>query len=86
MTRVYIPANESARMNMTKEEAHKDKALFIKNFADLLAQTREEVFDLTLSEDGNTCTILYESGWTRDVNIHMDSYTALMRDVLDAIR
>lgn len=86
MTRVYIPANESARMTMTKEEAHKDKALFIENFANLLGQTREAIFDLTLSEDGNTCTIKYEGGGTRDVNIHMDSYTAIMRDVLYAIR
>ncbi len=83
MTYVYTPANESARINMSKEDAHKDKALFVNNFANLLGQTREDVLDLILSEDGNTITIEYDGGYQRDVNIHNDSDVALMIDVLN---
>ncbi len=84
-TFTFRPADESGMMFASNEEVHKDKALFIHNFANLLRQTREQVMDLALSDDGNEITIEFEGGGTRKVNIALDSYTAIMKDVLKAL-
>lgn len=85
MTYTYRPANEERMMFASAEENHKDKVLFVHNFANLLCQTREQILDLTLSDDGEEITIEFDGGGTRKVNIALDSYIAIMRDVLKAI-
>lgn len=85
LSNIYIAADENKTMFAPPEVAAADKALFVTNLAGLLRQTREEVADLTLSEDGETVTILFNGGGTRQVNINCDSYLAIVKDVAKAI-
>lgn len=85
LSNIYIAADENKAMFASPEEMAADKWLFITNLAGLLRQTREQVVDLTLSEDGDTVTILFDGGGTRRVNIACDSYLAIVRDVAKAI-
>lgn len=80
-SKTIYPANENRAFYLPKAEAWADKAKFISALSALLEMTREGVVDLALSEDGETVTILYDSGFTRPVNIACDSYTAIIRDV-----
>lgn len=79
------PANETGAMLASEEVQHRDKVRFVSNLAGLLGQTREEVADLALSEDGKTVTILFKGGASRCVNVACDSYIAIIRDVAKAI-
>lgn len=62
-----------------------DKTLFVQNLGALLAQTREGVVGCSYSHNHETqketVTIHYTNGHKRDVNVSMDSYVALVRDV-----
>lgn len=62
-----------------------DKALFVQNLGALLAQTREGVAGCSYSHnreaEKETVTIHYTNGHKCDVNVSMDSYLALVRDV-----
>lgn len=85
LSNIYIAANENKTMFASPEEMAIDKGLFVTNLAGLLRQTREDVVDLALSEDGETVTILFDGGGTRRVNIACDSYLAIVKDVVGAI-
>ena len=77
-------ASETAAMFMTDEEALEDRKLFVHNLGELLAQTREGVISCEL-DDNEIVTIAYKGGGTRMVNVNMDSYTAIIRDVAKAV-
>ncbi len=74
-------ANEDRAFFLPRAEAWADKARFISALAVLLQMTREGVVGLSLSEDGEMVTILYDSGFERQVNVACDSYMAIIRDV-----
>ena len=74
-------ANEDRAFLLPKAEAWADKVRFVSALAVLLQMTREGVVDLSLSEDGETVTILYDGGSEKPVNVACDSYMAIIRDV-----
>lgn len=82
---IYVAANEDKAMYASPEVIAVDKAVFITNLAGLLQQTREGIVDLALSKDGETVTVIFEGGGSRQVNIACDSYLAIVRDVTKAI-
>lgn len=73
-------ANETAVMFMANEKALEDRKLFVHNLGELLSQTREDVISCEL-DDNEIVTITYKGGGTHKVNVYMDSYTAIIRDV-----
>lgn len=83
---VMVLADESNLFTGLDPDLHDyDKALFVKNLGALLAQTREGVAGCSYSHnreaEKETVTIHYTNGHKRDVNVSMDSYLALVRDV-----
>ena len=77
-------ANETAVMFMANEKALEDRKLFVHNLGELLSQTREGVISCEL-DDNEIVTITYKGGGTHKVNVNMDSYTAIIRDVAKAV-
>ena len=73
-------ANETAAMFMPEEKALEDRKLFVHNLGELLSQTREGVISCEL-DDNEIVTITYKGGGIHKVNVYMDSYTAIIRDV-----
>lgn len=73
-------ANESAMMFASEAEDRADRKLFVENLGWLLSQTREGVECCELSDD-EIVTIHYKGGGTRKVNVNLDSYAAIIRDV-----
>ena len=83
---VMALADENNPATFTSPDLHDyDKALFVQNLGALLAQTREGVAGCSYSHNREaqkeTVTIHYTNGHKRDVNVSMDSYLALVRDV-----
>lgn len=83
---VMALADENNPATFTSPDLHDyDKALFVQNLGALLAQTREGVAGCSYSHnreaEKETVTIHYTNGHKRDVNVSMDSYLALVRDV-----
>ena len=83
---VMALADENNPATFTSPDLHDyDKALFVQNLGALLAQTREGVAGCSYSHnreaEKETVTIHYTNGHKRDVNVSMDSYLVLVRDV-----
>ena len=51
----------------------------------LLSQTREDVVKCELVDRGDTVVITFKGGGTRTVNVHADSYAAIIRDVMKQV-
>lgn len=77
-------ANEAYNGFMSKEDSFKDRQLFVTNLGKLLAQTREQVVSAELDEN-EIVTVTFKGGYTKEVNVNMDSYCAIIRDVLKHI-
>lgn len=77
-------ANETGACYLSKEAAFQDRRLFVRNLGIFFRQTRDSVESMELSDD-EVVTITYRGGGTHSVNIHMDSYTAIVRDVANNI-
>ena len=60
------------------------KAELVKSLGETLALTREGISHLEL-KDNDTVIICWNHGYKREVNIHMDSGLAIMKDVLKNI-
>lgn len=73
-------ANESAARYLSKEAALADRKLFVHNLGLLLAQTSYGVVSAELGDD-EIVTITYRGGGTHEVNVNMDSYSAIVKDV-----
>lgn len=77
-------ANENSAAFMDDEYALKDRELFVKNLGILLSQTREGVLSCELI-DGETAKervrVVYGNDYAFEINTHLDSYMAIIRDV-----
>lgn len=80
----YEYVSEVNAMFMNKEDALNDRKLFVHNLGVLLAQTREHVISAEL-DDNEIVTITYNNGYIELVNVNLDSYTAIIRDVVKHI-
>ena len=77
-------ANETRMMFTTDEEGKADRKLFVKNLGHLLTQTREGVERCKL-DDNEIVTIYFRDGATHEVNVNMDSYLAIVKDVAKGV-
>ena len=73
-------ANETLAMFMPEDRAREDRKLFVQNLGELLTQTRDGVERCYL-DDKEIVHIVYKQGGEHTVNVHMDSYAAIVRDV-----
>lgn len=74
--------SETAAWNMDEVDALVDREAFVHNLGVLLSQTREDVVKCELVDRGDTVVITFKGGGTRTVNVHADSYAAIIRDVM----
>lgn len=82
-------ANEALAAFMYEPDALEDRRLFVRNLGWLLSQTREGVVSCELvseKPDEEYVAITFKGEYQRLVNVHMDSYAAIVRDVAKAIR
>lgn len=73
-------ANESKHSRMSEEQQWNDRRTFVHNLGDLLSQTRENIFGAELY-DNDTVGIMYSSGHIEYINVAMDSFMGIIRDV-----
>ena len=75
-------ANESLAFLLMddKELVKADRKLFVHNLGELLRQTRIGVISCELDDD-DIVTVTYHGGGIRRINVTMDSYAAIIRDV-----
>ena len=76
----YIRANETGSMFVSDDLALKDRKRFVHNLGELLSQTREGIVGAELDDD-EIVTVTYKGGHTVHINVNMDSYLAIIRDV-----
>ncbi len=79
------PASETSIMFADKQAELADRKQFVENLGWLLSQTREGVESAYL-DDKNTVHVVHRSGRELLVNVAMDSYIAIIRDVGKALR
>lgn len=72
-------ANETLAFMFGKTK--EDKMLFVKNLGWLFSQTRDSVSGCEYLPDRDVVQITYRDGYTQYVNVAMDSYAAIVRDV-----
>ena len=77
--------SETKAWNMDEEDALVDREAFVHNLGVLLTQTREDVVKCELIDRGDTVVITFKGGGTRTVNVHADSYAAIIRDVMEQV-
>lgn len=77
--------SETKAWNMDEVDALVDREAFVHNLGVLLSQTREDVVKCELVDKGDTVIITFAGGGTRTVNVHADSYAAIIRDVMKHI-
>ena len=72
---------EVSERNYGSDEAiYLDRRRFVQNLGCLLAQTREGIESADLDRS-DIVTIFYTSGHQRKINVAMDSYLAIIKDV-----
>jgi hypothetical protein len=77
-------ANETDAAHLDRKKAFEDRQLFVHNLGELLSQTRERIIGASLSKE-ELVTITYDGGYTQKINVNMDSYMAIIRDVARGI-
>ena len=77
--------SETKAWNMDGEDVLVDREGFVHNLGVLLSQTREDVVKCELIDKGDTVVITFKGGGTRTVNVHADSYAAIIRDVMKQV-
>ena len=77
--------SETKAWNMDEVDALVDREAFVHNLGVLLSQTREDVVKCTLIDRGDTVVITFKGGGRRAVNVHADSYAAIIRDVMKQV-
>lgn len=73
-------ASETKMMFADDKTALEDRKRFVKNLGWLLSQTRDGVIGCDL-DDNEIVTVTYVGGGTKKINVNMDSYGAIVRDV-----
>lgn len=76
----YIRASEVKAMGYDIAKALEDRKLFVHNLGVLLKQTRESIISAEL-DDHDIVTVTFKNGATNTINVNMDSYMAIVRDV-----
>ena len=76
----YPMANETYSVFVSDDLALKDRKLFVHNLGELLSQTREGIVGAE-PDDDEIVTVTYKGGHTVQINVNMDSYLAIIRDV-----
>ena len=71
----------SERARGSAEVEFLNRRCFVQNLGCLLAQTCERIIAADLDEN-DVVTITYSSGHTRMINVAMDSYLAIIKDVV----
>ncbi|MBQ2918816.1 MAG: hypothetical protein IJE61_06300 [Bacteroidales bacterium] len=79
-----VKANEVSAAFMPKDSALADRKLFVQNLGELLSQTREGILAARLDND-EFVTVIFKRGDPIRVNVNMDSYFAIIKDVVKAI-
>lgn len=77
-------ADEMLASYMDDPEAIEDRKKFVRNLGWLLSQTRDGVTGCELVDiwrGTERVIVTYKGGSTKDINVHMDSYAAIIRDV-----
>lgn len=64
-----------------KEGCLKDRKLFVENLGELLSQTNRRVIGAELDDNG-IVKVFFVGGIYRKVNVNMDSYLGIIKDVL----
>lgn len=64
-----------------KEGCLKDRKLFVENLGELLSQTKHRVVGAEL-DDNEIVKVFFVGGIYRKVNVNMDSYLGIIKDVL----
>lgn len=82
MPKVYpvIWADESRAAYMHPDCALADRKQFVVNLGTLLHQTREGILGAYLDDD-EIVHVIYSGGHEELINVNMDSYLAIIRDV-----
>lgn len=82
MPKVYpmIWANESRAAHMHPDCALVDRKQFVTNLGVLLTQTREGIQGAYLDDD-EIVHVVYQNNHEELINVNMDSYLAIIRDV-----
>lgn len=75
-----VRANETQAMFVSDDLALKDRKQFVHNLGELLSQTRERIVGAEL-DDNEIVTVTYTNGHTVNINVNMNSYLAIVRDV-----
>ena len=76
----YNRADETQAMFVSDDKALADRKQFVHNLGELLSQTRERIVGAELDDD-EIVTVTYTNGHTVAINVNMDSYLAIVRDV-----
>lgn len=80
----YIRANESKVMFADREESLRDRRLFVHNLGILMSQTRESIIGAEL-DDHEIVHVKYRGGHEIQVNVNMDSYFAILKEVVSSV-
>lgn len=78
-------ASETAAMFADRDAAMADRKQFVENYGWLLTQTREGIVGAYL-DDQEVVHVVFRGGHEKRVNVAMDSYMAIIRDVGKALR
>ena len=85
---VMEPASETLAAFTAKDEAIRDRELFVHNLGELLGQTREGV-DACVMHNTEAADefvrVHFKDGFTKDIHTAADSYIAIVRDVTKSI-
>lgn len=79
------PASETKAMYVDVDQALADRKLFVENLGWLLTQTREGVVKAYL-DDKEIVHVVFRCGQERKVNVALNSYMAIIREVANALR
>lgn len=79
------PANETAMMFADEKIGLADRKQFVENLGWLLSQTREGIVGAYLDNE-EIVHVVFRNGHEKLVNVRMNSYMAIIRDVGKALR
>ena len=77
-------ANETTAAYVDEVTSYQDRQLFVSNLGVLLSQTREGI-ELCYLDENETVHVIHKNGYEQCVNINMDSYAAIIRDVMKVV-
>lgn len=83
-----IESSETGAMFLDRDSALQDRVQFVHNLGVLLSQTREGISGCELDPETDVVTVHFKhpESYSMLVNVRMDSYMAIVRDVAKALR